>query len=132
MQGWGFLEALGREEVEAERHQEVHTEAGRGHDVYLFPTRYLVTMVALIYELEHLVGCVWGCLSTSYLHTRYWYAVASHTTQHHQGASSDPIANTTARAVVPGTLSTLPWVAGTSTVAAWRSQAQVGGQQGPL
>ena len=29
------------------------------------------------------MGCVWGCLSTSYLHTRYWYAVASHMTQHH-------------------------------------------------
>ena len=50
MQGphWGFLEALGGEGVEVERHREVHTEAGRGHDVYLFPTHYLITMVALI------------------------------------------------------------------------------------
>lgn len=97
--GWGFLEAWGKGAGVA---REVKAERSRGRDVYLFPTRFLVTMASIQIK-THLARCGSDCgwpavahLPTSYLqHTRYRVDLADG--PDHQGAPHDPDANTGAR-----------------------------------
>lgn len=91
--GWGFLEAWGKGAGVA---REVKAERSRGRDVYLFPTRFLVTMASTQIR-THLArrGSDRGWpavarLPTSYLqHTQYWVYLADG--PDHQGAPHDPM-----------------------------------------